>query len=54
MGNDNEDVQKQIANLTARVWRLEQALAQGQVQKSEPVSAATAPFCAKLVGLLVL
>jgi len=43
MGNNNEDLQKQIADLTARVWRLEQALAQGQAQKSEPVSATPVP-----------
>jgi len=39
MGNNTEDLQKQVADLTARVWRLEQALA----QRSEVEGAASAP-----------
>src|SRR5580698_8680627 len=38
MSNDFQDLQKQVAELTARVWRLEQA-----AQKSEPVNAAPVP-----------
>ena len=39
MSNNFEDLQKQVAELTARVWRLEQALA----QKSEPTGVTATP-----------
>src|SRR5262244_2965478 len=39
MSNNFEDLQKQVAELTARVWRLEQALA----QKSEPTKVTAQP-----------